>query len=249
MTDVSRVHPVPPVHQQHPFTPAMTLTHHHLDARSGRTRSLVVLLHGFGSSGAAMLGLAKALSIGLPDTAFLAPDAPDPAPGRPGGRMWYTIPELDGSSVEEADRRLIASARQLDAFLDNHLAESGLPASALALLGFSQGAGMAYEVSPRRTEKLAGVIAIAGRMKRKGALAAEARSKPPFLLLTGADDRLLTEDETTQTAARLSRVGIPALRIVMSGTGHGISDEGIATTRDYLKNVLPKVTQHTQGGK
>ena len=89
----------------------MTMTYHHLDARSGQTRSLIVLLHGFGSNGAAMLPMAKALSVGLPDTAFFTPDSPDPAPGRSGGRMWYTIPELDGSSVEEADRRLMASAR------------------------------------------------------------------------------------------------------------------------------------------
>ncbi|QLQ20071.1 MAG: hypothetical protein HZT43_17845 [Exiguobacterium profundum] len=138
----------------------MTLTHHQLPARSGQTRSLVVLLHGFGSNGQAMLGLGRTLSTALPDTTFLAPDAPDAAPGRPGGRMWYTIPELGGSSTEEADLRLQASARKLDTYLDDQLAAHGLPAAAMALLGFSQGAGMAYEVAPRRRDQLVGVIAI-----------------------------------------------------------------------------------------
>lgn len=220
----------------------MSLGHHTLPARSGRARSLVVLLHGFGFNGAAMLGLAKTLSAALPDSAFLAPDAPDAAPGRPGGRMWFTIPELGGSSAIEADLRLQASARQLDAFLDDQLAAHALPASAMALLGFSQGAGMAYEVAPRRRDQLAGVVAIAGRMKRKDTLAAEARSKPPFLILSGAEDRLLTADEITQTAETLSQVGIPALRILMPGTGHGISDEGISAGRYFLKSVLPRVT-------
>ena len=220
----------------------MTLTHHHLDARSGRTRSLVILLHGFGSNGAAMLGLARTLSAALPDTAFLAPDAPDAAPGRPGGRMWFTIPELGGSSAIEADLRLQASARQLDAFLDDQLSAHDLPASAMALLGFSQGAGMAYEVAPRRRDQFAGVVAIAGRMKRKESLEAEARSKPPFLIMTGAEDRLLTTDEIAQTATALSDAGIPATRIDMPGTGHGISDEGIAAGRDFLKSVLPRGT-------
>jgi len=77
----------------------MTLTHHHLSARSGQTRSLVVLLHGFGSAGAAMLSLARVLSAALPDTAFVAPDAPERAPGRPGGRMWFTIPKLDELTI------------------------------------------------------------------------------------------------------------------------------------------------------
>lgn len=216
----------------------MTLTHHHLSARSGQTRSLVVLLHGFGSAGAAMLSLARVLSAALPDTAFVAPDAPERAPGRPGGRMWFTIPELDGSSPEDADTRLRASARQLDAFLDVQLVEAGLPPSAMALFGFSQGAGLAYEVGPRRPDQLAGVVAIAGRMKRKGALVSEVRSRPPFLILAGAEDRLLPTDEATGTIAALSQSGIPAKRILMPGTGHGISDDGLAASCDFLKSAL-----------
>lgn len=216
----------------------MTLNHHTFPALSGQTGSLVVLLHGFGSNGAAMLGLAKTLSAALPDTSFLAPDAPDPAPGRRGGLMWFTIPELGGSSATEADLRLQASARQLDAFLDDQLAAHGLPASVLALLGFSQGAGMAYEVAPRRRDQLAGVVAIAGRMKRKDTLAAEARSKPPFLILSGADDRLLTADEIARTATALSDAGIPAARILMSDAGHGISEEGIAAVDEFLQSVI-----------
>ena len=216
----------------------MTLTHHQLPARSDQTRSLVVLLHGFGSNGQAMLGLARTLSMALPDTTFLAPDAPDAAPGRPGGRMWFPISELGGSSAEEADLRLQASARLLDAFLDDQLAAYGLPAFAMALFGFSQGAGLAYEVGPRRRDQLAGVIAVAGRMKRKDALAADVRSRPPFLILTGAEDHLLASDETNLAAAALSQARIPAMRVLMAGTGHGFSDVGLAAARDFLKSVI-----------
>ena len=225
----------------------MTLTHHQLPARSGRTRSLVILLHGFGSNGASILGLGQTLSAHLPDTAFLAPDGPDPVPGRANRRMWYTIPELGGSTPEEADLRLQASARKLDAFLDDQLAAHGLPASAMALLGFSQGAGMTYEVAPRRRDQLAGVVAIAGRMKRKDTLAAEARSKPPFLILTGAEDRLLTTEETSETANTLSAANIPAIRHLMAGKGHAISDEGITAIAEFLGAVLHRTDAKAPG--
>lgn len=108
----------------------------------------------------------------------------------------------------------------------------------LARIGFSQGAGMAYEVAPRRPDQLAGVVAICGRMKRKGTLAAEVSSKPPFLILTGAEDRLLTADEAGQTAAILAKSDIPAMRIIVTGVGHTISDDGLAAARDFLKSVL-----------
>jgi hypothetical protein len=48
----------------------------------------------------------------------------------PGGRVWHTIPELDGSSVVEAQRRVQTAARQVNAFLEDQLAAHGLPPSA-----------------------------------------------------------------------------------------------------------------------
>lgn len=108
----------------------------------------------------------------------------------------------------------------------------------MALVGFSQGAGLAYEVGPRRPDQMAGVVAIAGRMKRKHALATEVRSKPPFLILTGAEDNLMPTDEIAQTAATLSQVGIPAMKITMAGVGHRISDVGIAAASDFVKTAL-----------
>ena len=47
------------------------------DAISGSARSAVVFLHGYGANGADLLGLADPLSEHLPDTLFIAPNAPE----------------------------------------------------------------------------------------------------------------------------------------------------------------------------
>ena len=44
---------------------------------SGDLRSAVVFLHGYGANGADLLGLADVLGEHLPDTMFIAPDAPE----------------------------------------------------------------------------------------------------------------------------------------------------------------------------
>ena len=44
---------------------------------SGDTRSVVVFVHGYGANGADLLGLADPLGEHLPDTLFVAPDAPE----------------------------------------------------------------------------------------------------------------------------------------------------------------------------
>ncbi len=54
-------------------------------AASGETRSIVVFLHGYGANGADLLGLADPLSEHLPDTLFVAPDAPEACAARLSG--------------------------------------------------------------------------------------------------------------------------------------------------------------------
>jgi len=68
------------------------------EAVSGETRSVVVFLHGYGANGADLLGLADPLGEHLPDTLFVAPDAPEGCAGAPMGFQWFPIPWIDGSS-------------------------------------------------------------------------------------------------------------------------------------------------------
>ncbi len=59
-------------------------------ASGGKPRSLVVLLHGYGSNGDDLISLAPLIQPMLPDTAFVAPNAPlslqHMAP--PGSKRW-----------------------------------------------------------------------------------------------------------------------------------------------------------------
>ncbi|MEY4981910.1 MAG: hypothetical protein RIR62_176, partial [Pseudomonadota bacterium] len=142
-------------------------------ARSGRARSIVVFVHGYGADGADLLGLGDALAPHLTDTVFLAPDAPQPCEGNPFGFQWFPIPWLDGSSEEAAQVGMAESVALMNEFLDARLAEEGLDAAALALVGFSQGAMMSLHVAPRRAEAVAGVVAISGRLLVPELLAAE----------------------------------------------------------------------------
>ena len=66
---------------------------------SGETRSAVVFLHGYGANGADLLGLADPLGEHLPDTLFVAPDAPEACAGAPMGFQWFPIPWIDNSMM------------------------------------------------------------------------------------------------------------------------------------------------------
>jgi hypothetical protein len=111
---------------------ARDLTSARRGAAPGAARQIVVFLHGYGADGADLLGLAEPLAPHLPDTAFFAPDAPEPCAAAPMGRQWFPIPWIDGSSEAAAAEGLERAAADLDAWLDGLLAGEGLGPDRLA---------------------------------------------------------------------------------------------------------------------
>lgn len=208
-------------------------------AASGHPRSLVVFLHGYGANGADLLDIGPLLAAQLPDTAFVAPDAPERVAGAPSGYQWFPIPRFDGSNEASARVSLLQSAQDLNAFLDQRLAQEGLGPEALALVGFSQGAMMSLQVAPRRAVAPAAVVAISGRLIAPELLAAEMRSKPPVLVMHGDRDEVVPFGEMADAANALSAAGIDTYGHVMRGMGHGISQDGLGTMLGFLKQFLP----------
>lgn len=209
-------------------------------AGQGVATSLVVFLHGYGADGADLLGLADVMAPHLPGAAFLAPDAPEPCSGNPMGRQWFPIPWLDGSTEAAAQDGLQRAAEDLNAFLDARLAEAGLAPKALALVGFSQGAMMALHVAPRRDVAVAAIVAISGRLLRPDALVAEAKVKPPVLLVHGDEDAVVPFAEMGLAGKALTAAGFEVFGHVMHGSGHGIAPDGLSVALAFMKDRLPK---------
>lgn len=205
----------------------------------GAATSVVVFVHGYGADGADLLDIAGVLAPHLPNTAFYAPDAPEPCRNNPFGRQWFPIPWLDGSSEAEARSGMGDSIRDLNAFLDGVLEAEALEPQALALVGFSQGAMMSLHIAPRRDQAVAGVVAISGRLLVPELLAAEAVVKPPVLLLHGDQDEVVPFEDMGLAGDALSKAGFATYAHVMKGMGHGISNDGLGVTLSFLKEMLP----------
>ena len=214
------------------------LTSNRRGAPKGQARSAVVFLHGYGADGADLLGLAEPLAPHLPETAFYAPDAPEPCAGNPMGRQWFPIPWLDGSTEAAASTSMAASVADLDAFLDQVLAEEGLGADRMALVGFSQGTMMALHLAPRRAEPIGCLVGVSGRLLAPEKLAAEAASTFPVLLVHGDADEVVPFASLSQAAEGLEAAGFEVHAHVMKGTGHGIAPDGLGAAVAFLRERL-----------
>ena len=172
-------------------------------AAGGAARSVVILLHGYGSNGEDLISLAPYWRDALPHTAFVAPNAPEICPGSPGGYQWWGITSLDPTSRASGAAR---AAPVLDAFIDAELARTGLTDADFALVGFSQGTMMALHVGPTRPTALAGIVGYSGMLADAAAIAA-AKTKPPILLVHGDADPMIPVTAFHQAKSALDTAG------------------------------------------
>ncbi len=207
--------------------------------QSGTTRSVVVFLHGYGANGADLLGLADPLGEHLPDTLFVAPDAPESIPGMPSGFQWFPIPWLDGSSEEEAERGLNAAVEDLHAFLDALMVDEDVLPEQVVLFGFSQGTMMALHVAPRREDPVAGIVAFSGRLLSPETLADEVKCRPPVLLVHGDADDVVPPQSLPEAAEALQQAGWEEVFAhIMKGTAHGIAPDGLSVALAFMRDKL-----------
>ncbi|EAR51632.1 phospholipase/carboxylesterase family protein [Oceanicola granulosus HTCC2516] len=206
---------------------------------SGEMRSAVVFLHGYGANGADLIGLADPLAEHMPDTLFLAPDAPEMCAGAPMGLQWFPIPWIDNSSEEESRQGAYRAAADLDAFLDGVMVDEDLLPEQVMVFGFSQGTMMALHVLPRREDPVAGVCAFSGRLLEPELLADEVVSRPPVLLVHGDQDDVVPVQSMPQAAEALQAAGwSEVFAHVMKGTAHGIAPDGLSVALAFMRERL-----------
>ena len=207
--------------------------------QSGEVRSVVVFVHGYGANGADLLGLAQPLGEHLPDTRFVAPDAPEAIPMMPNGYQWFPIPWIDGSSEEEAERGLLAAANDFNAFLDALMVDEDVLPEQVVLFGFSQGTMMSLHVAPRREDEVAGIVAFSGRLLRPDLLADEVVSRPPVLLIHGDQDDVVPPQSLPEAAEALQEAGWKDVYAhIMKGTAHGIAPDGLSVALAFMRDKL-----------
>lgn len=201
----------------------------------GAPQQLIVLLHGVGADGQDLIGLAPALAPLLPHARFVAPDGPEPCDMAPYGRQWFSLRDRRQAPMLAGARR---TAAKVDTLIDDLLARHDLPASRLALVGFSQGTMMALHAAPRRADPVAAVLGFSGALLGPETLAAELRSRPPVMLIHGDADEVVPVAALDQAVAALAACEVPVQWLVRPGLPHSIDEVGLSEGGRFLRAML-----------
>ena len=228
--------------------------------QKGKARKLVFLLHGYGKNAALMDKLADEVAKRLPDAAIIMPHAPDdlnqpeneddhflkvPDDVRADNenasqelrRQWFSIAFKNQDSMRD---EVLKIAKRLNKFVDQKRDELGLSDGDIAIMGFSQGGGVALYSALLRKNPVGCLVAHSTIFMGNQGL----KSKPPTLFLHGTADHEFTKDvETTQAiyreSARQLAMYLDDLMVkTVKGLPHKTNAESRRIVADFIADKL-----------
>jgi phospholipase/carboxylesterase len=210
-------------------------------------RQVVILLHGWGAPGTDLVPLGDVLA--EPGRLFVFPEGPLVSQG--GGRAWWEIDmaRLLAAREEGQERDLrqetprgMAEAReQLTALVAEVTRRARVPAAAVVLGGFSQGAMLATDVALASPTSVGGLVILSGSLVSESAWTARLHaSKPafPIFMSHGRGDPVLPFRLAEALRDHLYAAGLNITWTPFPG-GHEIPNGVLAKLQAFLAAAVP----------
>lgn len=208
-------------------------------ASGGAPTQVVVLLHGYGSDGADLIGLAPHWQGVLPHALFVSPNAPERCAMLASGYQWFAI-DMEGDRLASRQNGVAAARPVLVEFLNDLWTQTGLGPQHTILAGFSQGAMMALHTAFSLCEPLLGVVAFSGAFVPPEEFADPEFARPPVCLVHGDADEVVAPQLSAQAHALLRDAGVPVSYHVSPGVAHGIAPDGLEFATKFIAGLLVK---------
>lgn len=197
---------------------------------TGATR-LLLLLHGVGGNELNLLPVGEQLA----DARTLVLSVCAPLVFSAVGFGFYQVDFSSGKPVFNLAQQMDGQ-RLLLRFIQDATTKYGIPTGQVYLLGFSQGAIMAYDVALTHPAQVRGVLAFSGRMlaesREHHAPAAEVK-QVHFFLSHGRHDDKLPAFYADEAVTFLKTLGIAPHYEAFEG-GHEVSASGLRAAQQWL---------------
>jgi phospholipase/carboxylesterase len=202
----------------------------------------VIWLHGLGADGYDFVDIVPMLGLTATPTRFVFPHAPMRPVTINGGavmRAWYDVIGDAGGVRREDEAGVRDSQGRVEALITREKSR-GIPASRIALAGFSQGGAMVLQTGLRHPERLAGIMALSCFLPLADKVAAEvapASRDVPIFMAHGIHDPLIPLARARRAHDLLTGLGY-RIEWHEYPIPHSVSDAEIRDISAWLQRTL-----------
>lgn len=200
----------------------------------------LIIIHGYGQSGAKMQWMTDRLKDTLKNTAFYYPTAPDSAPHH--GYQWFVIPILGAemANMKMYERMLndaVDNVVVLHDLVDEIHNDLQIPYENIDVAGFSQGGLMALLTGLTNPKPLGRVISLSGVPLLLTEDFGEDMiiSEPDILLVQGDNDQVIPINSIFMTQQTLESLGFQPQAETIRGMAHEINPRALQKMIDFLQ--------------
>jgi phospholipase/carboxylesterase len=197
----------------------------------------LLLLHGTGGNEEDLIPLGQEVA---PDAAFLSPRGKVSEYGAP--RFFRRLAE---GVFDQED--LLLRTHELAEFVEAASAEYGFDRSKLVAVGYSNGANVAASTILLHPGLLRAAVLFRAMVPFEPDLTPDLSGMPVFLA-AGRMDRMIPPDNTQRLADILDEAGAD-VDLRWRDTGHPLTYEEVGEAKEWLSEVLPKLSSAQDRGK
>ena len=201
--------------------------------KGDQPKTMVFMLHGYGSNGRDLVTLAPELSDSIDDIIFISPNGCEFFEGGEWGCFqWYSLM----NRTEEAmfDAGAIAT-KHVEELMNQCVAEYNIDWTNVFVMGFSQGCALTLHLSYRLPNKIGGVIGVCGRLNAPDRLDTELVNRPDAILIHGQEDNVVPPIAMEMAAAALKSHDVNVVTHLRPKLAHGIDAGTVMLINQFLK--------------
>ena len=212
---------------------------------SNNPDKLVFLLHGYGDNGDNFIPLAKYLYAPKLNINFFAPNAPSAVPQYPTGCQWFDLypnninfNEAGPKEKEILKQDCFASLKLINNYIKSLCLKYQLTFEDCFIIGFSQGAMMAFEFGKYTDNIFAGCVLLSGRILKSENYKNKNFLNTPIMIAHGDKDTVLDHKYFFEACKVLQNQGFVFESHLLKGEEHTISTKTLELTQDFIKKHM-----------
>lgn len=199
----------------------------------------LVMIHGYGQSGARMKGMENQLKDILPGVALYFPTAPDDGPW--GGYQWFNIPlsaakMADKTHYDKMMKEALHNVKYLHELIDDIHEKDGIPYENISVAGFSQGGLMALLTGLTNQNGLHKAISFSGvpLLLTPDFTANQVVSAPQILIIQGDRDTVIPALSFQMTEDTLKTLDNKPEMQIIRGMSHEINAQALKRFQEFM---------------
>jgi phospholipase/carboxylesterase len=197
---------------------------------------VLIFLHGYGSTESDLFELSKKL-----DDRFLTFSIRAPFNGAEVGYSWYELRFKPNKEITCNYAEAKESRKKLLSFISHACKAYKADSTRVYLLGFSQGAIMAYDLALNAPKKIAGILALSGRLleetkAEKPDMTAVAKVK--FFIAHGKSDNIIDIKEAEKANEYLTGNAVKEVSYKSYEMPHTLNGAELIDINAWLKKAL-----------